>query len=385
MRRPITYLLCTIILTVSCAKKVPELVVEDTSPARLSFSAPAVAPKTKAVPGEMGSTYNTTEHFSVYGLLHTNPFVSLTVSEKASTNNLMTNVDCGYNSTLGGWDPASGTAGQAYYWPMAPDARLSFQAYSPTSAATDSDMTVAHSWTDGFTFTGFTPKEPGSQYDLLYTLRHTDRQKANFSGNPYDETTGDQGSYNGIDLVFHHALSAITIKVRTAASGLTTYHLKRVRVLNVLPSGTFVQNLAADNTESPVWTASGTERVYNVFSGDDALTTTATQKGPTLLLVPQDMLHTHGSDPDSHITIEIVYFSQTGSTQLPDQTATIDLVTGNGGDYFQGSIDGGTPFDIDKWQAGYRYTYDVSIGFNRIFLDPQTTLWVSGGSTEIDY
>ena len=365
-----------------CTKTVPEK-VSDGVPEPISFSAPAVAPKTKTVAGEMGSNYDTSEHLSVYGLLHTGPFADLSAAAKASSNNLMTNVDCAYNSTLGGWDPRYGNGGQAYYWPVNPDARITFQAYSPTGA----NMTPTHSWTSGFVFTNFTPAEPGAQYDLLYTARHADKQKANFSGSPYDETTGDQGSYNGVDLVFRHALSSIVFKVKTAANGLTTFYLKSIRLINVYPTGTFTQNLAADNSETPTWSASGTERFYQVFSSAEGelLSTTSTKKGNTMLLVPQDMLHTHGSDPDTHISIEIVYYTKTGSTQLPDQTVTVDLVIGNGGDYFQGSIDGGTPFDIDKWQYGYRYTYNLSIGFNKIFLDPQTSAWTSGGSSSVEY
>lgn len=355
------------------------------APVPIIFLAPAVGVATKTDAGypnhEMPVGYNTSEKFCAFAMDASGVFASLDATAKSRY--YMDEEECVYVSAYNAWAPVS-----AFYWLPAVVGTyyMNFQAYSPSVAG--EDMTsLAHSWDNGFTFTGFVPRTPGQQYDLLYSDRVTDKQRPDYNPNggvPYEEDSGDAGSYNGIDLCFHHALSSIKFNVmaKVPADAIQQIHLQKLRVLNVWNKGSFTQSSASWAVDADA-AETGYVVYENTGDADDGVLLNEDLGFITvenaLMLIPQDLLHP-GADPvdpsdDTHITIEITYtrtIVDTGKTVTATETA--DLVTGNGGSYYDDTT-GGTPVDIDSWDMGRRYTYNLTLNLYKVLVDPTVTTW----------
>ena len=360
-------------------------VVQADAPLPIRFNAPAVNVATKADPGcpneLLPLAYDTDEHFSVYAMEASSVFNGLDAAAK--NRYYMSNEECAYDSGFNAWAPLS-----PFYWlpAIVGTYYMNFQAYSPTAAA-DDITTLSHSWDDGFTFTGFTPRTPGQQYDLLYSDRVTDKQRPNYNpenGAPYDDDSGDAGSYSGIDLHFHHSLSAVlfNVKAKVPQDAIQQIHLQKLSVKNVWNKGTFTQS-------TPAWSidAGAAETAYVVYQNTGSATQGLQlyeEQGfvslpNKLMIIPQDLLHPHDAldpDDDIHIVLEITYtrtIVATGKTVTATETA--DLVTGNNGSYFQASIGSGAPVVIDSWDMGHCYTYNLTLNLYKVFVDPTIKPW----------
>lgn len=388
------YILAAIALVagVSCTKQVP---ADNNSPdVAISFSPISQKATTKALAGEQNTTYTlgTTpnfEHFSVYSV-HTASNYATSTADAGSVAPVvfMSDVDCGYDSTNDAWNPKNGTGGQSYYWPK--EGYLSFQAYSPT------DVTATHSWATGFTFTNFQPLEPGSQYDLLFSEKVFDKQRANYTPAsptmPYDDVTAN--AHKGVDINFKHALASVQVqfKLKQAYSN-AVIKVKSIDFINVQKQGTFEQGLNDDATVAsyqsgyPKWTntdATTNERTYNSFTSADAagLTVTTDFQGINtsssspittttganfLMLIPQALDH---STSAKHVSVQITYTVQQNSGAVIEQVTTIDLVNGNAGGYYTDGTN-----SIDKWEIGKRYVYSIIFGLDEIIFDPAVATW----------
>lgn len=363
------------------------------APLPIRFNAPAVGAATKTDAGypnhEMPVTYNTAEHFSVYAMDATTDFSHIDFSVSANNRYYMANEDCAYVSDYNAWVPVS-----PFYWLPAfvGSYYMNFQAYSPTVA--QEDCTIGHSWTNGFTFTGFTPRTPGEQYDLLYSELHTDKQRPNYSGSPYDETTGDAGSYKGIDLCFNHALTSIHFKIRAAvpSDAIQQIYLQKITVRNAWNKGSFDQHL--DDTDPAGWSIDGdaTETSYVVYQNTGAATDgphlveSATPENDffsipnALMIIPQALNHDGGTPGDTsddvHIAIEVTYARViAASGKVVVSTETADLVTGNNNGYYQGHAGTDPDAPIDSWRMGFRYTYKLTLNLFKVFVDPTVSAW----------
>lgn len=333
----------------------------------LSFNAPVVGPATKAAsPTEagvkneaIGTSYDTRENMSVFALFHANDFDHIPDGEKVSANNLMTNVDCGWDDVYNGWNPAKGTPGVHYYWPMA--GLLTFQAYSPSAAR--QDATITHSWTSGFTFTNFRVKPAGQQYDLLYSDLAKNCQRASYTvrGSAYDDDDDDTGHiYNGVDLTFHHVLSLIEIQARSglAEGSATHFWIRRIRLLNVFQQGTFSggdwsgQSLPTDDSDgNKHYVAFNDQNGFEISSSTVFTPVVRDGKSNTLILLPQNL---------TNVQLEITYGYGTNAINWTGtvRTTTIPLFAS------------GTH---EKWEKGKKYIYQLTLTASDqipIYLDP---------------
>jgi len=203
------------------------------------------------------------------------------------------------------------------------------------------------------TITDFTvPSELANQYDLLYSERLYNKQ-----GN---DGTGD--GYEGMDLVFHHALSAIHFQVQQKAeySGYTI-KLKSISLKDIKYKGSFSENITNENPSSfvsdPEWSpAAVVPTSYNIFTGDLKLTeiggTNYHSDFSGAILLPQSFT----SGDTAHITID--YSITPPSMSEISQTATVPLYKLS-----------------DEWEMGKRYTYNISIGYDTITISPTVIGW----------
>ena len=333
------------------------------------FNSPIVNAQTRAVAGEqpVNGKYSTSEKFRVYAVQHIGDFHGWNAD---GTQLYLNNLEVSYKDDNGGWAPSD-----PVYWPKTENAKLTFAAYSPSEASEFHPIYKG----DGLSLTGFTPQSNvADQYDLMYSSRSYNRTA---SRNELTPGTGHTtNSYNGVDILFHHALSSINFKAKTAAIyPNTVIKIQRITINNAYTTADFKENItnedvANDNFASdPSWSNFQTPRNYVVFEGEtDALSTDATNLlGSPALLIPQKMNGRDESSAGQEIKVTVNYTIKVGEGTAVAQTGVVSFKNGNNGGYFK---DGANK--IEAWEMGKRYTYTISFGLNNIiYFSPEVDEW----------
>ena len=258
------------------------------------------------------------------------------------------------------WAPA-----KTYYWPK--EGYLTFAAYSPAEAKAHAE--ISYSVENGVSISSYVVKtDLTNQYDFMLSNRVTDQQST---------TMTVDGPYDGVQLEFSHVLSAIDFTVKTDDNYKTdsyTITLQSITIQNAFTAGTLTQfagftpdavNLAA------IWSGQTTEGSYQV-PNTSAVEITSTQKAITpetdiadLVLLPQRLAHTATGESNKKVQAVVAYtvsHPDMGGASIP-YTATLDLSGATGG----------------KWEAGKRYTYNISIGMEKVVFAPKVNTWTNGG------
>ena len=336
---------------VSCTKNES---VETPEQDVITFAEPVTALNTKAV--EIGENYPTSQNFSVFAHYYTEAEGGYTTFAEGDL--YMKDVKTSYNEDLKGWDPKTGS-GVNYYWPK--QGTLTFAAYSPSLVEATYDK-------EGIHFANYTvDADCTKQYDLLYSERSYDQTK---------EMMVTNAPYNGVQIKFNHALSSILFTVRTDADYAADHFkivLKKISIKNVLSQATFNQGLEDGNGKvtKPVaehfgWAGHSYKKEYVAYESSKVLSTVASYtenidvsnprqndtQNTNLILLPQEF-----SDQQLYIEYQIVNENVDPATTV-NQNATFNL------NYYG-----------DSWKRGYRYVYNLTFGFDKIYFDPVVTEW----------
>ena len=366
--KTIIYALLPLCALCSCVK---DLRKEDSPSRDIVFNSPIIAKaSSKAITGSI-TDYSTSESFKVWGLYSDSDFAGW--DETASGNTLyipgdVATYDANINDASegqGGWKTST-----TYYWPKS--GKVTFAAMSPADAS--GDATSISYGNGGLKIDGFSIKsEPTQQYDLMYSERALNK----------NTSAGINTMYDGVDLVFRHALASIKFRFRTSFNyEATPIQIKSVRILNAYSHGDFRENV--DETQSssyisaPAWTNHSELTQYSAAPStlNQSITNVISdlEGGYDLLLMPQEFLHSGAgiNNSNNHVKIEIRY--EQGGTL---QTGIVDLVNGFdttgdgvGNDYF---YDGGTR--ITGWAPGKRYIYTITFGKFKILFTPTVIDW----------
>ena len=217
------------------------------------------------------------------------------------------------------------------------------------------------------------------QYDLLYSDRVFNKVRSDFDNNtPYDDEDDATYIYNGVNLLFRHALSSIVFKVKTKAdySANATITLTGITINNADSKGTFSENVtdaaaASYVAPTPSWDnvyATADEKDYSIFSGSQVVNSGTAQavsplvgSATNIILLPQALEHTSTS---KDVTVTVTYtVAQNGGDAIP-QTAVIKLK-----DLTASST------AITAWEINKRYTYTIVFGLEEIYFDPAVDVW----------
>lgn len=354
MKKSLLFAALAVVAMASCTKN--ELKVPSTgSDAVISFQ-PVVANATKAGYLTTDNMATACTKFGVFAW-----YAEPTLVAGSSTTAYMDNVTVTYDSLKdddtdgsGAWKPS-----ENYYWPK--NGTLSFDAYAPASAHASTPGagtgTVNSTAANGLEIKDYTVAELAGQYDLLYSTRTLNKSKS---------TDGTNTTYDGVDIAFHHALSAIEVTAKTDKDYSGAIKLKTITILNAQNKGKFNQNMNNAVTEgTPKWTNNDTEVSYVLFSGDQALSTTAltSTTSPAIfnaILLPQDFIH---ASSGKHVSIRVDYTIKHGSSYLP-QTQTFDLSATTVSSVAQAD-----------WKMGKRYTYNFIFSLEDIYFAPSVEAW----------
>lgn len=303
----------------------------------IAFPTPLVSVATKASGSE--SSYPEDCSFGVFGLY----YPSGNFSGWNSTDGSVLYIDGAefkYDKRIDDSTEGSGAwiSSPAYYWQKT--GRMTFAAWSPFSV-----KNAVSYGADGLTVTDFSTERDGLA-DLMYSDRVYDQSSS----------SGSNTKYDGIDIVFHHALSSLRFTAK-AQEG-TTYNVKidRIVLYGFGRKGTFRENVdeATPGTykSSPSW-----DNVTDLYTQKDSLVVS----GDTLttFVIPQGIT--------DKVKMRVYYSIQIGSaTFVPTVSNDIPL---------SGNTASGTTDVIAEWEIGKRYTYNLILGLQQIRFSVNVGNW----------
>lgn len=273
-----------------------------------------------------GTTYPADEHFTVIGYWANEP----AGSTFATGSTYLDAVDFA-KKTTNYW----GGAEMAYYWPK--NGSLRFACYSPTEIAGGK---LTHNLaTDKWDVEGYVQSSNTAE-TIDFMIAQTPAS--------YTAATAEEN----VSVVFEHALSWITIKVKAqddvAAEAFT---INKVTINDV----NTVANLAAEYP-AKVWSDWATPEAYEVFAGAQNVTETAevietvkTKAGT--VVIPQ---------ATTTVTIDYVQNALEGTPELKGQQVTVSL-----------ALDA----ENTPWEPGKHYVYTIIFGLDEILINPSVVDW----------
>lgn len=351
---------------VSCTKN--ELAPSATEQHEITFASPVASNLTKA-DLVTGTVFPTDIPFFVFADYHKGAFASATDFTSYMTNggqgvmvqHTGPEIDKeGVNDNESALD-TYWTSATKYYWPM--DGYLTFYAYS--FGRNDYSATLAnHTYTpaNGLSITGYTINtDLTNQCDLMLSERTADQTKESMKEN--------NDIYDGVQIRFNHALSAIKFAVNTDKDYTTTDNytikLKSLTVKNAYTKANLTQFASQTSAFSAnnIWSSYSVEGDYVAFENNDGFTvpfddntaTSTTTEDANLILLPQALNHA-----EKNVIVEIVY-----TVSHPD------MGTGKSIEYTKNfPLTVSTTPDDNKWLAGKRYIYTIIFGMEEIKFAP---------------
>ena len=319
----------------------------------ITFATPIVAPATKA--SLDGAIFPTTHgDFIVWGWYHEGDF---NYANAGGYFTYMTGATVTYKSDIndetdggGAWQTST-----PYYWPK--NGKLTFDAYYPTTLPSG---TVKATAKNGLMFKDYvTPAACADQVDVLVSDRAWNKTTS------IDHTGND--SYDGVDIVFNHIMSSINFTV----SSVDTYVPGAIKVKSIQVQangqGTFLQNVAGDLSENPLWSDITGVKTFDVYTAADygasyTVENAENNIGTEAILIPQ------GFDPAKTV-ITIEYYIKNGTETPLLQTATFPLST------YDASVEG-VDTTISSWDMGRKYIYNIRFTLEEVYFAPSVVDWV---------
>lgn len=288
----------------------------------VAFPTPLVSVATKA--SESGYPEDCT--FGVFGLYY--PSGDFAGWEDTPNSVIYINgAEFKYEKDAGDSTEGSGAwiSDPAYYWHKT--GRMTFAAWSPFHLRDE----VSYG-SDGLTVKDFSTGKDG-QVDLMY------------SGRIYDKSSsvGSSAKYDGIDIVFHHALSALRFKASTSSQGVTVT-INRVVLWGFARKGDFHENVTeivdspANYNSNPSWNS-----LSDYYSKSDSLVVS----GPDFetFIIPQEGMAVKDAG------MRVYYTVQVGNGKPVPAVSKNLLLLGH-------TVTGYTD-TLDGWKMATRYNYNL--------------------------
>lgn len=229
----------------------------------------------------------------------------------------------------------------SYYWPNVK--ALLFAGYvNAGSASASIDSPV-----ETMTISGYTQPDSGDN-DLMYFFN-----RGGAEGYGFTKTSDD------IDVVMNHACAWLVFNIKgdgVTGKDNTTWKIHELQVMNISKTGT-----ATLTSSSVVWDETDKTEEYEIYKAVDetpaqTLSTSAFTPCPTnCIVIPQ---------VPTELYIKYSYVSQEGLDPIVEETTVPLTVTG-----------------LTEWEAGKKYTYDVTVTATAINIMPTSTDWTPGTTT----
>lgn len=335
---------------VSCTKNETFSNGQEETP--ISFT-PFTATQTKSSPVDgTALPTNDTGDFRVYGWYQGNTITSFNPAEAYTT--YMNDVLCKYTEKQTTPKEKSWLPESTYFWPK--NGKLTFSAYYPATLT----GAISVDAKTGIQIKDYSITNAADQVDVMYSNRAFDKTSS----------TGTSGNFDGVDIVFNHALAAADFKIQTDVNyGSDAIKVYGIKLENASSKGTFNEgytNGTATERATAAWTGQDMPTTYTVLSSENgqAPTTTLAKTGATMLLLPQDFT----DDVKISVSYGIKYKDGATDTYLP-QTAEFKLKG------TKVAADDGNGAEITGWEMGKWYHYTLTFTLDKIYFAPSVSDW----------
>lgn len=240
-----------------------------------------------------------------------------------------------------------------YYWPK--NGSLQFAAYSPSS------LNVAHDYEkDTYTVAYEQSNEPANTVDFLVA--------------PTTTSYTAQTAAEKVAVVFEHALSWITLKVKSTEEAAAAFTINKVEINAVGTKASFTGAMDEEELAKRfVWTKPEAPLAYKVFEGNYTVNTTATVIDAVAngtVVIPQAP------------TTVTVYYTQNalaGTPALENQKVTVSLALSEK----VLEQDENTEANKGNWEPGKHYTYTLVFDLDEILINPTVEDWTDVDAGEV--
>lgn len=343
-----------------------------------------------------------------------------------------------HDKDLDGWAPKTPNENAYYYWPD--NKKLTFAATSPAvlyegdvkywtdnnwpngeSYGNEEELKAAENQFRYYDGTGLHIKnfkvspDASKQYDLLFSKRSFNNTAENMQ-----EGAGD---YNGVPLVFQHALSSIRFSFKKAAGVEQEVLLHKIELFGVKDEGSFNENITEDNNDwdkyergvnvNPIWNFDAEQsKIENMVSQSKAYIAFNCEEGVAfpsaaqfvstaaagiehvhnyLLLLPQELMQfVEKDDPETDIeekpslgaAIKVKYSVKEGEeTVYHNKIVALKDLQGR-------HVVKEENITVGRWEVGHQYIYRLVIGGDainaeKIYFAPTTEAWQEVTAIEV--
>ena len=326
----------------SCSEKEDRSV----SDAKITFANPVISPSTRV--SSVNPIFPENQSFKVFAQWDKEEFKSW-----GGTGSVlyMDNVETKYDATKMGWVPI-----ETYLWPK--QGKLTFAAYAPASVTGTYGK-------EGLQIADFTVPAEGN-VDLLYSRRSYNRNSSITLGNL-------SSPYQGVDIVFQHALCQIQFTIKTIAQN-ETKQLESLTLRNVHSKGQFNERVIedsdgpfdvyrTDDSRYRKWHLTGTANSsYTIIQNMEV--TSVKKTSASFILMPQRF--SPGPGPQGN-TIDSEFAELIFKWEGVPEADVIKLSD-----------------IILVWEPGKSYTYNITVGSSMINFKPAIPGdWIDQGGIDI--
>lgn len=252
-------------------------------------------------------------------------------------------------------------SGTIDYWPLT--GSVVFIGYSPyTNVNGKAAVSVADNKVN-LTVTNFETTTGSWVDDLMYS----DAVEKTGNDTNYSADGTATPTYDGVPVVFHHALSQIAVRAKTdidyAAQGYTFTITSLTMTVDDKATLTVTDDVAATPTRTANWTEPATDATRIILSAaSPALTTTMTQQGVSFLVIPQTLT---ASQDILTVTYQVVHNGVTSTA-----TKNINLTAGDGA--------------LSSFAKNTKYNLDLIFSLTEIKYSPSVSDWTGPTTSEFE-
>ena len=344
MKSNIAFLCASLLTLAACSCVRLDPVRPESGGDRIAFPTPLVGTAAKADPEK--ATYPESSSFGVFALYYPDGDFSGWAGT-AGAETYIDGAEFKYDKSVGGETQGSGAwvSDPPYFWPKS--GKMTFAAWSPYGVRQTCGDSFVYDAT-GLKIEKFNTGSVG-ETDLMYADR------------VYDRTSGSAAN-GGIDIVFHHAMSALTFRASASSELKAKVAIVKVLLWGFAKEGTFSENVDETHpgtyVSRPGWDIPATAPQY---TETDPLTVTG--EDVTSYIIPQAV--------GSEVKARIYYTVQVGSgNPVPAVSETVLL---------SGAKDTEAA-EIGEWEMSTRYIYNLVLGATRITFSVDVNSW--GGVTD---
>lgn len=258
------------------------------------------------------------------------------------------------------------------YWPLSP-ATINFFAVSGASVAAG-DITIADALASAQVQYKTTGNTSGSTYsettqsDIMYAFQ---RKSVTKSGNTLT-FPGD------VDMTFQHALALINFQIKAADEASTAIEIYKIELDGARYTGTLAITNTNAATVSDTWSAK-VDWTPDAVVNDVQVPNIGNTTTPVALTTSYVPTNNNTETASDWASLMIIPSTQTATTTDYGFTSFTIYYKLNGHDYEYEYTP--TP-TLTPVQAGYKYTYQITMTLHEILIVPTVTQWVEQNSAD---